>query len=193
MVDALEALDRLKQGNARFVRGELAVEQPAGPAPFAIILSCPDARVSPEILFDQGLGDLCVLRVPGNAVAPIQIAEVEHAAEGLGCRLVVVLGHSGCAAVRSTLDELRQPGDDPSVELGVVFDHIAPAVEELLASGVRDDEQALMAAAVEANMLASVEHLLHGSDTIESLAASAGLLLLGAHYCQETGKVSFFE
>ena len=203
MVDAQEALTRLKQGNARFVNGQLNSEILASPArrdtlvenqnPFAIVLGCSDSRVPAEIIFDRGLGDLFVIRVAGNVVAPSQIASIEYAAEMFGTRLVVVLGHSGCGAVKATLAELRQPSDSRSPHLSSIVGRIRPAVEDLLAAKLADDEQALMAAAVEANILASVEHLLHGSEILESLVESGGLRVVGAHYSLENGTVSFFE
>ena len=203
MIDAHEALTRLKQGNARFIQGKLGSDNLAGPArrgtlageekPFAVILGCSDSGVPPEIIFDRGLGDLFVIRVAGNVVAPSQIASIEHATEMFDTRLVVVLGHSSCGAVQATLDELRQPGEDRSSQLSAAVGRIRPSIEELLSSSLAEDERALMAAAVEANILASVEQLLHGSETLESLVASAGLAIIGAHYSLENGKVTFFE
>jgi carbonic anhydrase len=203
MVDAQEALSRLKQGNARFVDGELSSDILASPArrsslaedqtPFAIVLGCSDSRVPAEIIFDRGLGDLFVIRVAGNVVAPSQIASIEYAAERFGTRLVVVLGHSRCGAVQATLDELRQPDDKRSPQLGSIVGRIRPAVEDLLQAKLAADESALMAAAVEANILASVENLIHGSETLESQVASGGLRIVGAHYSLDSGKVTFFE
>src|SRR5271157_2642032 len=118
MISAREALDRLKEGNRRFAsdlrsrdlptgqtrRRELA----AGQEPFAIILGCSDSRVPAEIVFDQGLGDLFVIRVAGNIVAPSQIGSVEFAAERFGTRLVVVLGHSSCGAIEAAIEAVVQ-------------------------------------------------------------------------------------
>src|SRR4249920_3321193 len=144
MVSAREALKRLREGNLRFasnVRGsdaflsrtqrfELATEQ----QPFAIILGCSDSRVPAEIVFDQGLGDLFVIRVAGHVVAPSQIGSVEFAAERYHTRLVVVLGHSQCGAVLATLEELRRPNGTQSRNLRSIVDRIRPAVEGLLAT-----------------------------------------------------------
>src|SRR5438067_9648001 len=119
MISAREALERLREGNRRFVRGvrssDLLVsearrsELAAGQQPFAIVLGCSDSRVPAEIVFDQGLGDLFVIRVAGNIVAPSQVGSVEFAAARYGTRLVVVLGHSECGAILATLEELQQP------------------------------------------------------------------------------------
>lgn len=203
MIDAATALQRLKEGNVRFVRGELDVEKLASPgrrstltgeqAPFAIVLGCSDSRVPAEIVFDQGLGDLFVIRVAGNVVAPSQIASIEYAAERFGTRLVVVLGHSSCGAVEATLEQLRQPDESRSVDLSSIVGRIGPSVEELLQSAIADDEQSLVAAAVEANTLASVEALLHGSEMLESQVASGGLRIVGALYSLENGTVTFYE
>jgi carbonic anhydrase len=203
MVDAQEALTRLKQGNGRFVAGQISGDKlslsarGSEPArlrkPFAIVLGCSDCSVPAEIIFDLGLGDLLVTRVPGNAAAPSQIARIEHAAESFGIRLVVVLGHSHCDAVRSTLDQLRQSADGDSTGLSAVAARIRPAVEDLLDTKLAVDERSLMAAAVEANVLASVERLLYGSDMLESLVESGGLLAIGACFSRENGRVSFLE
>jgi carbonic anhydrase len=203
MIEAQEALSRLKQGNARFIEGQSKADILSSPArrnmlveeqkPFAIILGCSDSRVPAEIIFDRGLGDLFVIRVAGNVVAPSQIASIEFAAEMFDTRLVVVLGHSSCGAVKATLDELRQPSASRSPHLSSIVGRIRPSVEDLLGTGLAADEQSLMAAAVESNILASVEQLLHGSEILESLVASGGLRVIGAHYSLEDGKVTFLE
>jgi carbonic anhydrase len=203
MISAREALDRLREGNARFVanvrslesllshtrRGELAEAQ----APFAIILGCSDSRVPAEIVFDQGLGDLFVIRVAGNVVAPSQIGSVEFAATRFGTRLVVVMGHSRCGAIAATLEELRRPGAQPSRNLRSIVERIRPSVESLLESPLRGDEAALIAHAVRANVRASANQLRHGSEIIEELVEREGLVIAGAEYSLETGKVEFFE
>ena len=202
VVDAGEALGRLKEGNSRFMAGRIdsrlvnsgaVAPGQEDPRPFAIVLCSSDARVPPEILFDQGLGELLVMRTPGNTATASRIAAIEAAVERFDSKLVIVLGNSGCTAVQTVLDQLRQPGDDPAPELDAMVRSIAPAVEDLLSSAAANDEAALLAQAVEANILASVENLLHGSEILESRVASAGVLILGAHYGTETGKVSFFE
>lgn len=190
-VTAEDALQRLREGNARFVanvrseaslasaarRAELAIAQ----EPFAIVLGCSDSRVPVEIVFDQGPGDLFVIRVAGNIVAPSLIGSVEFAADRFGTRLVVVLGHSSCGAIQATLEELRRPSKSQSPNLKAIVDRIRPAV------GLHDDERAAM----RANILASVSQLRHGSSIIEGLIASNGLVIVGAWYSLESGVVEF--
>ena len=200
---AREALDRLREGNRRFVgdasardtfsdharRRELA----AGQEPFAIILGCSDSRVPAEIVFDQGLGDLFVIRVAGNIVAPSQIGSVEFAAGRFGTRLVVVLGHSTCGAILATLEELRRPSGDQSRNLRAIVDRIRPSVEPLLATELRRDPDALVRQAVRVNIQVSADHLRHGSGVLEQLIKEDGLLVVGAEYSLETGVVDFFD
>jgi carbonic anhydrase len=201
MVDAAEALDRLREGNRRFVantpdealhtkRRALFVD---GQMPFAIVLGCSDSRVPAELVFDAGLGDLFVIRVAGNIVAPSQVGSVEFAATRYKTRLVVVLGHSQCGAILATLDELRQPATEQSLNLRSIVERVRPSVEPLLASELRSDADALVRQAVRANVRASVDHLRHGSVILEQLIAKEGLRVVGAEYSLETGEVDFFD
>ena len=203
MIPARDALDRLQAGNRRFVsnvrsgqalttpprRDELASVQ----EPFAIILGCSDSRVPAELVFDQGLGDLFVIRVAGNIVAASQIGSVEFAAARFSTRLVVVLGHSQCGAVQATLEELQQPSQNQSKNLRFIVDRIRPAVEPLLAVEHGADRDGLLRAAVRANICASVNHLRHGSEVLEDLIAQEGLFIAGAEYSLDTGVVDFFD
>lgn len=202
MVSANEALERLREGNRRFVSGEASRDATAGharlaelareQAPFAIVLGCSDSRVPAEIVFDQGLGDLFVIRVAGNVVAPSQVGSVEFAAARFGTRLVVVLGHSQCGAILATLDELRQPSEGQSRNLRSIVDRVRPAVEPLLGTELRDDPDALVRHAVRANVGLAVNHLRHGSEILEQLVREEGLRIVGAEYSLETGRVDFF-
>ena len=203
VIAAAEALERLREGNRRFVanvrsqetlpsharRVQLAARQ----EPFAIVLGCSDSRVPAEIVFDQGLGDLFVIRVAGNIVAPSQIGSVEFAAERFGTRLVVVLGHSRCGAVIATLEELHRPTDKQSRHLGSIVDRIRPSVEALLATERHRDADALIDDAVRANVRVSASQLRHGSRILEHLIQNEGLVVVGAEYSLETGSVDFFE
>ena len=203
MITAQEALQRLRDGNRRFVteirnqdtlssqtrRREVAAAQ----EPFAIILGCSDSRVPAEIIFDQGLGDLFVIRVAGNIVAPSQIGSVEFAATRYGTPLVVVLGHSSCGAILATLEELRLRVEDQSRNLRSIVDRIRPSVEALLETDVRHDEKALVHQSVRANIRMSANHLRHGSELLEQLILKNGLLVVGAEYSLETGEVEFFD
>jgi len=203
MVNALEALERLREGNRRFVSGVHGNAELTGPArrnelvadqnPFAVILGCSDSRVPAEIVFDQGLGDLFVIRVAGNIVAPSQIGSVEFAAEWFGTQLVVVLGHSSCGAVLATLEELTQQVRHPSANLRSIVDRVRPSVETLLATDLRNDFDELTHQAVRANVRASTNHLRHGSEVLENLIRKGRLLIVGAEYSLETGAVEFFD
>jgi len=203
MVSAHQALARLREGNLRFVSNVRSLEAfvsharraelTAGQQPFAIILGCSDSRVPAELVFDQGLGDLFVIRVAGNIVAPSQVGSVEFAAGRFGTRLVVVLGHSQCGAILATLEELRQPSDSHSRNLQAIVDRIRPSVEGLLATDLRHDPDALVRHAVRANIRASTSHLRHGSRLLEQLIQDEGLLVVGAEYSLETGVVDFFD
>ena len=203
MITAVEALERLREGNLRYASNVRSVESLmshtrradllAGQAPFAIILGCSDSRVPAELVFDQGLGDLFVIRVAGNIVAPSQIGSVEFAATRYGSRLVVVLGHSQCGAILATLDELRRPAGNQSPSLRSIVDRVRPSVETLFATDLRDDTEALVCQAVRANVRASVNQLRHGSEILEDLVEHGGMVVVGAEYSLETGIVEFFE
>jgi carbonic anhydrase len=198
-----DALQRLKDGNNRFVSnvrnhdslaGEARrVEVAAGQEPFAIILGCSDSRVPAEIIFDQGLGDLFVIRVAGNIVAPSQIGSVEFAAERYGTRLVVVLGHSQCGAILATIEELNRPSISQSKNLHSIVDRVRPSVEPLLRTELRHDPDALVRDAVRANVRVSAGHLRHGSQILEQLIEKNGLVVVGAEYSLESGLVDFFD
>ena len=201
MTSAHDALLRLRLGNHRFVSNVRSHESLAsearraevasGQEPFAIILGCSDSRVPAEIVFDQGLGDLFVIRVAGNIVAPSQIGSVEFAAERYGTRLVVVLGHSQCGAVLATIEELKQPTTNQSRNLRSIVDRVRPSVEPLLDAQRLSDPDALVRDAVRANV--PVSQLRHGSELLEQLIEHDGLVVVGAEYSLETGIVDFFD
>lgn len=165
----------------------------AGQQPFAIILGCSDSRVPAELVFSQGFGDLFVIRVAGNIVAPSQVGSVEFAAERFGTRLAVVLGHTQCGAVAATLEELRQPQANQSPNLRAIVERIRPAVQPLLALRVAKDPKALAERAVRANVEASVHQLRHGSALLERRIERDGLLIVGAEYRVEDGTVEFWD
>ena len=196
MISAADALERLREGNSRFVSGDGGqnisgtqahrAELTEGQNPFAIILACSDSRVPVEIIFDQGLGDLFVIRVAGNIVAPSQVGSVEFAAAQLGTKLVVVLGHSNCGAVDATLAELSRGQELRSPNLRAIVSRIRPAIESLPDSAVNLHD------AVVANVHQSVKRLQHGSLIVEQLVESGELIIVGANYSIESGEVSFF-
>jgi carbonic anhydrase len=202
-VEAWEALQRLQEGNRRFVSGDAGQggmlnharrsELVAGQKPFAVILGCSDSRVPAEIVFDQGLGDLFVIRVAGNIVAPSQVGSVEFAVERFGTPLVVVLGHSQCGAIIATVEALERPSETRSLNMGSIVERIRPSVEILLDTSLRNDHDALVQLAVRANIRTSAHHLRHGSQIIEDLIRKDQLLVVGAEYSLETGVVEFFD
>ena len=203
MISALEALQRLQAGNRRFVAGAQSRdmitsqtrrnEVAMGQEPFAIILGCSDSRVPAEIVFDQGLGDLFVIRVAGNIVASSQVGSVEFAAARFGTRLVVVLGHSRCGAILATLEEMQLATGSQSRNLRSIVDRIRPSIEALLATDLKHNPAALVEHAVRANIRASANHLRHGSEVLEELIQRNQLLVVGAEYSLETGTVDFFD
>jgi carbonic anhydrase len=198
-----EALQRLREGNERFASGassgetflrrvreaKTAFEQ----KPFAIILGCADARVPVELVFDQDLGDLFVIRVAGNIVAPSQMGSVEFAAAEYGTRLVVVLGHTHCGAVLGTLERLRRPAEARSPHMRFIADRIEPAVAGLLAPELGYNRDTLIHKSVRANVRQSVGQLRQGSKILERLIETDGLLVIGAEYSLETGRVEFLD
>ncbi|HEY7377727.1 MAG TPA: carbonic anhydrase [Steroidobacteraceae bacterium] len=203
MISGPAALAQLREGNQRFVasmedtgigltesrRRELVY----GQEPFAVILGCSDSRVPAELVFRQGFGDLFVIRVAGNIVAPSQIGSVEFAVSRFGTRLVVVLGHTECGAIQATIEELRQPGSRRSPGLRALVDRIQPAVEPLLTTSLEQQPERLMTHAVRANIRAAAGHLRHGSGILERHIAQDGLLIVGAEYNLRTGVVDFFD
>jgi len=201
MTDPHEALQRLRLGNARFVANESSLNigdgerlgLTAGQAPFAVVLGCSDSRVPTEVVFDQGLGDLFVIRVAGNIVAPSQIGSVEFAAQKFGTKLVVVLGHTHCGAVEATIDELLQPAAKQSRNIAAIVSRIRPSVMDLLELGDVKNRDELMHKAVRENVRFSANALRHGSEIIEELLVAGELLIVGAEYSLDTGIVEFFD
>jgi carbonic anhydrase len=203
MMPACEALALLQEGNRRFVTNQLRMDSTShqdrrlslmsGQEPFAIVLGCSDSRVPAELVFDQGFGDLFVIRVAGNIVAPSQVGSVEFAAARFGTRLVVVLGHSQCGAVTATVEELLGKSTTDSRNLRSIVDRVRPSVENLMSGRGVDDLNALMRDAVRANVSVSANHLRHGSELLEHLIADAGLRVVGAEYSLDTGVVTFFD
>jgi carbonic anhydrase len=202
MISAQQALARLREGNRRFVEHlhdpalDLGGPRRFVPArdqePFAIVLGCSDSRVPAELVFGQGFGDLFVIRVAGNVVAPSQVGSVEFAATRFGTRLVVVLGHTGCGAIAATIEELRRPAPSQSPGLRSIVDRVRPAVESILAGSADAALEEVAERAVRANIRASADQLRHGSEILKRLSAD-GLLIVGAEYSLETGVVDFFD
>jgi carbonic anhydrase len=199
-----QALQRLREGNSRFTQNVRSLDVAAGQTaraalvagqhPLAIILSCSDSRVPSELVFDQGLGDLFVIRVAGNVVAPSLVGSVEFAAATFGTRLVVVMGHSRCGAIKATLDVIQHQMQAPSHNIHDILDRCRPAVESVVsAAGPNIEPERLLHEAVRANVRQSCAHLRHGSRLLERLILEEGMLIVGAEYSLETGQVDFFE
>jgi carbonic anhydrase len=203
MVTAQEALLQLQEGNRRFVSNigshEMLLNHarldglPLKQEPFAIVLGCSDARVPAEIVFDQGVGDLFVIRIAGNIVAPSIVGSIEFAASRFNTRLVVVLGHSQCGAIEATLEELQKPSEKQSHNLLSIVNRIRPSVEGLLSTDLRFDLEALKQHAIRANVGVSVSHLNNDSEILKQLILNEGLLVVGAEYSLETGLVNFLD
>jgi len=197
MISRVDGLERLRAGNRRFVAGASNIDEAlissrraelvGGQSPFAAILACSDSRVPVELIFDQGLGDLFVIRVAGNIVAPSQIGSVEFAAAQLGTRLVVVLGHSNCSAVEATLKELAQDHHQRSPNLRAIVDRIRPAIESLISDDVSLND------AVVANVRQSVNQLQNGSKILKQMIETDELTIVGAEYSIESGEVTFLD
>lgn len=204
MLSAISALERLKAGNRRFVSDDLhycgmpsiqkiRYELVTGQDPSAIIIGCSDSRVPTEIIFDQDLGDLFVIRVAGNIVGPSQVGSVEFAAQQFGTQLVVVLGHTRCGAVSATIEEIQHQAECRSPSLCSITDRIRPSVEAVLDPKRRLSPDVLLRRAVRSNIKASASHLRQGSPIIEQLILGNQLVVVGAEYSVETGIVDFFD
>tara|TARA_R110002073_G_scaffold1715_3_gene12369 strand:+ start:126211 stop:126831 length:621 start_codon:yes stop_codon:yes gene_type:complete len=196
MIPALEALEKLKEGNLRFVNGESAEIHRThklvdNQEPFAIVLGCSDSRVPPEILFDHGVGDMFVIRIAGNIVTPLELGSVEFASIKFGPRLVVVLGHSCCGAVQATVETLSTGGDVSELSDGMqtIVRHIGVSVNLEQDDGI----EAINARTIEANVRNSVQQIRHGSDVLEDLIANKGVVVVGAVYSLDTGAVEFID
>jgi carbonic anhydrase len=200
---AKAALDRLRDGNHRFVKNQPTASHSLSPLrrvalveeqrPFAIILGCSDSRVPAELVFDQSFGDLFVIRVAGNIVAPSQVGSVEFAAARLGVRLVVVMGHSQCGVVIAAVEEVLGEPTSESRNVRSIVDRLRPTVQTLVTNRKDRDMESLVADAVRANVRASVDHLRHGSELLERMIQNDGVLVVGAEYSLESGVVTFFD
>jgi len=200
---AVEALQNLRDGNQRFVDADRCIdtylshtqldEHIEGQSPYAIVLGCSDSRVPVEIIFDVGLGDAFVIRVAGNIVAPSLIGSVELAAAKFGARLVVVLGHTGCGAISTTIDSMQSGDLGESENIGSIIDWIRPSVEKVMSENPGIDGQKLVNEAVRSNVHSSAESLRHASNLLEKLIRDDGLVVVGAVYSLSSGLVEFFD
>lgn len=197
------ALAKLKEGNKRFreasAAGEALVRRipykkmGESQKPWAVILGCSDSRVPAEIVFDQGLGDLFVIRVAGNIVAPSQIGSVEFACQQFGSNVVVVLGHTQCGAVTATVDSLLSDPDNISPNIASIVERVKPAVAPILSQNSGMERNELIRRAGRANVELSVRDLRRRSDIIDGLIKAKKLLVVGAEYTLDTGCVEFYD
>lgn len=192
-VSPAQALTRLKAGNKRFVSGSLQhphqtagrrSELATGQHPFAIVLGCADSRTGPDILFDQGLGDIFVVRVAGNILNDENIGSIEYGVEHLGAPLIVVLGHERCGAVKAAKETIAAKGKAPG-HIESLVKAIRPAVE----STVGQDAEATG----DANVRNVVKSLQHSKPILHEMVASGKVAVVGAYYDLDTGKVEFFK
>lgn len=194
-----DPLARLIEGNRRFAAGEPIhrARTPAdfaadaeGQAPFAAIVGCADSRVAPELVFDQGVGDLFVVRVAGNVVSgtgPLLKGSLEFAVAALGARLIVVLGHSKCGALKAAIDYVDQGTQQPG-SIGGLVELVAPSVKA--AAGQPGDR---LASVTRANVQRCVKTLRELDPILSDLATKAELLVVGAVYDLATGRVDFLD
>jgi carbonic anhydrase len=198
---AHDAMARLVEGNRRYVQNVRSVDSMLSHSrrdmqsqrPLAIVLGCSDSRAPAEVVFDQGLGDLFVIRVAGNIVAPSQIGSVEFAAERFGTRLVVVMGHTGCGAIDAAIEAVSRKAGPTSRNMMSIVDRVRPAVESLVATDLAREPERLRREAMRANVRASVTHLRHSSEVIERLVERDGLVVVGAELDLTTGEVNFLD
>jgi len=200
-LSAREAMARLVMGNQRYMQNVRSVDSMLShsrrdvqsQSPFAIVLGCSDSRAPAEVVFDQGLGDLFVIRVAGNIVAPSQVGSVEFAAERFGTRLVVVMGHSSCGAIEAALEAVMRKAGPASRNLMSIVDRVRSSIESLVATELANDPVRLRREAVRANVRASAAHLRHSSEIIERLVMHEGLVVVGSELDLTTGEVAFFD
>lgn len=197
-------LEALKAGNARFLSGKsvqtadsslkkLKDFAKAGQLPKAIVLCCSDSRAPVEMIFDQDIGDLFVIRVAGNVVAPSLVGSVEFAASLFGTRLVVVMGHTQCGAIRATLEHIHDSqATIASENIYDIVSRIRPHIFQIAQlPGISDAEK--MEQSVEANVRASVSQLSHSSRLIEELVDKGEMKIVGACLSLSSGEVTFLE
>ncbi len=203
MITADQAIERLREGNRRYVSDDpsrvlqsestIRSQLVQGQSPFAVVLGCSDSRAPVELLFDQGPGDLFVVRVAGNIAGPDQVGSIEFAVAEFGTPLVVVLGHSYCGAINASLDFLAAPSEDLSPNILGIANHILPSIEPLTQVTPPLEREDLVRQSVRRNVSTEVRRLRETSDILARSIRENGLLVVGADYSLDTGAVDFFE
>jgi carbonic anhydrase len=191
------ALKKLLDGNRCFVQNKLKIKEKStasvrrglasGQHPYAVILSCSDSRVPPEVIFDKGLGELFVVRDAGNVVSPVVLGSIEYGVQHLGARLIMVLGHSQCGAVKAALDSTGR--EDSNVK--AIIEKITPCVK--LARRQTKDKSRLLDAAIDLNIKRSAQMLTRESPLIDKLVHSGKVRIVCAKYDLKGGTVSLFS
>ena len=202
-MNADKALKQLKDGNLRYIEAEINGEKIDRTVvqhevlltqkPSAIILGCSDSRVPAEAVFDQGVGDLFIVRIAGNIVAPSQIGSIEFACQQFGTQLIVVLGHTGCGAISATIGSLLGDPGEISPNLAAIVDRISPAVQPIISTVDGDDREDILNKAIRANINYSAQQLESGSEILRDLVKQKKLTIVGAEYSIESGRVEFLD
>ncbi|MGE4233489.1 MAG: carbonic anhydrase [Bacteriovoracia bacterium] len=204
-VTSKEALERLKEGNRRFISGLRSVnplishlKMPdlarKGQTPFAIVLTCSDSRSPAELIFDEGLGELFVVRVAGNVVAPSLLASMEFAAVNFGSAVILVLGHSQCGAVKATIDHIKNPNNElPSSNLEELVGRIRPAVQRVFKETNNSSEKDFSERCEVENVRRSMSLIIEQSQILRNLVHDNKLSVHGALLDLESGKVNFLD
>ena len=195
-MNSLEAQQRLTDGNNRFINNK-SLERTFEPQqknikaqqPFAIILGCSDSRVPIETIFNQSFGDLFIIRIAGNIVAPSQIGSIEFAVSLYNTPLVVVLGHTHCGAISAAINESIHK-KSLSQSVNSITKRIDPVIKPLLTDDVSHDD--LVCQVANANILQSVSQLKSDSQILKQKIANQELTIIGAKYSLQSGEVEFF-
>jgi carbonic anhydrase len=189
-----DELSRLNEGNDRYISGRTSSKDFAreredllkGQKPYAIIVTCSDSRVPPELIFDESLGQLFVIRVAGNVVDPDVLGSIEYAVEHLHCHLLIIMGHESCGAVKATIEGGKVPPN-----IGALVYKIKPAVKAAKAKHLNEEETLNLA--IENNVHIQLEESIKQSKVIKEYFEKGELKIYGAVYNLHTGKVSFEE
>jgi carbonic anhydrase len=192
--NSIEPLDKLKEGNARFVSGQPVHpdetltrirELKKGQSPFATVVSCSDSRLPPELIFDQGLGDIFSIRTAGNIVGDYELGSIEYSVEHLHCKLIVVMGHENCGAIQAYASSENENHND---HIQKIIDYIASEEEE---ENIPDSLRSNIDVLVKANVTHAVNLLKSSTPVLKTLVDKNEIKIIGAYYDLDSGKVLF--